>query len=117
MAARPRPALLPATYRIADLIASATQSGIASESPSVRLARALRLLFDHSDDPQRDCHLLAGPLSQVIIFHKSRLGQALCAEFGAALADGSRRRALSACHRLIAEESAYAYRERRRKRA
>jgi hypothetical protein len=79
----------------------------AIESPEApageaRLLRGATLaLFQASDDPVRDRHWLCAPLSRAVASHKSRQGQAICADLGAALASGDHARALDACGRLI----------------
>ena len=79
--------------------AAASPHAPASEA---RLLRGATLaLFQASDDPVRDRHWLCGPLSRAVANHKSRAGQQICAEFGAALAAGDHAGALAACRRLI----------------
>ncbi|MGE3693032.1 MAG: hypothetical protein AB7F98_16785 [Novosphingobium sp.] len=69
---------------------------------AARLLRGATLtLFQASDDPARDRHWLCAPLSRAVASHKSRQGQAICAELGEALAAGDDAGALDACRRLI----------------
>ncbi len=66
-----------------------------------RLYRATLDLLTASDDPATDCHLLTGPLSQVVALQRTRIGQADCAELAQALAASDHAAALNACSRLI----------------
>jgi len=83
---------------------SVTEAAQSPEAPAVE-ARLLRgatlVLFQASDDPVRDRHWLCGPLSRAVASHKSRQGQAICADLGAALESGDHEGALEACRRLI----------------
>jgi hypothetical protein len=85
-----------------------------SQEPApAREARLLRgatlALFQASDDPVRDRHWLCGPLSRAVASHKSRKGQKICAEFGAALEAGDHAAALEACTQLILYEISSAF--------
>ncbi len=73
---------------------------------AVRLQQATQTLFEASDDPVRDRHCLLEPLRDVVIRHKSRKGQAICARLARALVAGDDERALAACRALIALETA-----------
>jgi hypothetical protein len=66
-----------------------------------RLYQATLDLLSASDDPARDRHVLAGPLSTVVARQKTRIGQADCAELALALAAADHAAALDACRRLI----------------
>lgn len=86
-----------------------TEAAQSHESPAgeARVLRgATQVLFQASDDPVRDRHWLCGPLSRAVAHHKSRQGQIICAELGAALEAGDHARALDACQRLIQYEIA-----------
>lgn len=61
-------------------------------------------LIDRSDNPARDIHRLAAPLSRVVAGQKSRLGQAECALLARSLVRQDHAGALAACRRLIALE-------------
>ena len=73
-------------------------------SAAQTLYRAMLDLIDHSDNPARDSHRLAAPLSRVVAGQKSRLGQAECALLARSLARRDHAGALAACRRLIALE-------------
>ena len=79
----------------------ALESHEAPASEGLLLRGATLVLFQASDDPVRDRHWLCGPLSRAVASHKSRKGQILCAELGAALECGDHAGALEACRRLI----------------
>ncbi len=66
-----------------------------------RLYRATLELLAASDNPARDRHHLAGPLSQVVAGQRTRIGQADCADLARALAACDHPAALNACSRLI----------------
>lgn len=83
---------------------SVTEAAESPEAPAgvARLLRGATLvLFQASDDPVRDRHWLCGPLSRAVASHKSRKGQTICADLGAALEVGDHAGALEACQRLI----------------
>ena len=73
--------------------------------PAHALRRATLALFEASDNPARDRHRLVDPLSQAVAWHKTRRGQAICAELAAALAANAHIEALAACRALIALEA------------
>ena len=70
-----------------------------------RLYRATLELLSASDDPVRDQHRLAGPLSQVVARQSTRIGQADCADLARAIAAGDHAAALDACRHLIEQEA------------
>lgn len=84
---------------------AARPSGGPARRPANALKRATLALFRASDDPARDRHRLADPLSQAVAWHKTRRGQALCADLAGALAANAYGEALEACRALIALES------------
>jgi len=86
-----------------------TEAGESHEAPAGEaclLRGATQALFRASDDPVRDRHWLCGLLSRAVANHKSREGQIICAELGAALEAGDHAKALAACQRLIQYEIA-----------
>lgn len=70
-----------------------------------RLYRATLELLSASDDPVRDQHRLAGPLSQVVARQSTRIGQSDCADLARAIAAGDHAAALDACRHLIELEA------------
>jgi hypothetical protein len=82
-------------------VIEAPASHEATASEARLLCGATLVLFQASDDPVRDRHWLCGPLSRAVASHKSRQGQAICAELGAALESGDHAGAVEACRRLI----------------
>jgi hypothetical protein len=73
--------------------------------PARKLEDATIALFKASDNPARDRHRLADPLSHAVAWHKTRRGQELCARLAEALAGNAFASAIAACHELVAHEA------------
>ncbi len=72
---------------------------IGSEA-AVALYRAVYAHFRSTPNPSREHWRLLEPLSQAVACQKTRTGQILCAQIGAALAAGDRQTALDQCRAL-----------------